>query len=129
MAAQPVVDNNVVGAVRDALVSNALPGELDGFTAEEREEAASFVVEVARELREIQACVSTKANERDLARRTTDRNENRCLPRAAMTLAELPTNQEFALVVTRRNAAGVHEVVALVSDDAMLDRALRKAAS
>ena len=46
-----------------------------------------------------------------------------------MTLAELPTNQEFALVVTRRNAAGVHEVVALVSDDAMLDRALRKAAS
>jgi hypothetical protein len=48
---------------------------------------------------------------------------------AAMALAELPTNQEFALVVTRRNAAGVHEVVALVSDDAMLDRALRKAAS
>jgi hypothetical protein len=47
----------------------------------------------------------------------------------AMALAELPTNQEFALVVTRRNAAGVHEVVALVSDDAMLDRALRKAAS
>jgi hypothetical protein len=47
----------------------------------------------------------------------------------AMTLAELPTNQEFALVVTRRNAAGVHEVVALVSDEAMLDRALRRTAS
>ena len=46
----------------------------------------------------------------------------------AMGLADLPTNQEFALVVTRRNAAGVHEVVALVSDDAMLDRALRRAA-
>jgi len=45
-----------------------------------------------------------------------------------MALSELPTNQEFALVVTRRNAAGVHEVVALVSDEALLDRALRRAA-
>ena len=47
---------------------------------------------------------------------------------AAIALADLPTNQEFALVVTRRNAAGVHEVVALVSDEAMLDRALRRCA-
>ena len=47
MAAQPVVDDTLVAAVRDALVSNALPGELDGFTDADREEAASFVVEVA----------------------------------------------------------------------------------
>jgi hypothetical protein len=46
----------------------------------------------------------------------------------AIALAELPTNQEFALVVTRRNADGVHEVVALVSDEGMLDRALKRAA-
>jgi len=46
----------------------------------------------------------------------------------AIALADLPTNQEFALVVTRRNAAGVHEVVALVSDEAMLERALRRSA-
>ena len=46
---------------------------------------------------------------------------------AALALADLPTNQEFALVVTRRNADGIHEVVALVSDEAMLDRALRRA--
>jgi hypothetical protein len=46
----------------------------------------------------------------------------------ALALADLPTNQEFALVVTRRNAAGFHEVVALVSDEAMLDRAIRRAA-
>jgi hypothetical protein len=45
-----------------------------------------------------------------------------------MALADLPTNQEFALVVTRRNADGVHEVVALVSDEAMLERAIRRAA-
>jgi hypothetical protein len=47
----------------------------------------------------------------------------------ALALADLPTNQEFALVVTRRNADGVHEVVALVSDEAMLERAIRRAAS
>jgi hypothetical protein len=45
-----------------------------------------------------------------------------------LALAQLPTNQEFALVLTRRNAEGVHEVVELVADPAMLDRALRKAA-
>jgi len=45
-----------------------------------------------------------------------------------LALAQLPTNQEFALVLTRRNANGVHEVVELVADSAMLDRALRNAA-
>ena len=48
---------------------------------------------------------------------------------APVALADLPTNQEFALVITRRNASGVHEVVALVNDEAMLDRALRRAAN
>ncbi|MDQ3078747.1 MAG: hypothetical protein M3R03_01955 [Pseudomonadota bacterium] len=45
-----------------------------------------------------------------------------------IALADLPTNEEFALVLTRRNADGRHEVVQLVSDAAMLDRALRRAA-
>ncbi len=45
-----------------------------------------------------------------------------------ITLAQLPTNEEFALVLTRRNGDGVHEVIQLVSDAAMLDRALRTAA-
>ena len=47
---------------------------------------------------------------------------------APLALAQLPTNEEFALVLTRRNAAGLHEVVELVADSAMLDRALRRAA-
>ena len=50
----------------------------------------------------------------------------RALP---ISLSALQTNQEFALVVTRRNAAGMHEVVELVADEAMLERALRRAAS
>lgn len=47
---------------------------------------------------------------------------------SSIPLAQLPTNQEFALVLTRRNADGVHEVVELVGDSAMLERALRRAA-
>jgi hypothetical protein len=50
----------------------------------------------------------------------------RAAPR--IELSQLPTNEEFALVLTRRNANGVHEVVELVADAAMLDRALRRAA-
>jgi hypothetical protein len=47
----------------------------------------------------------------------------------SLALGALPTNQEFALVLTRRNADnGVHEVVQLVADPDMLDRALRNAA-
>ena len=47
---------------------------------------------------------------------------------APIALAQLPTNEEFALVLTRRNHNGIHEVVELVADSAMLDRALRRAA-
>ncbi|HVF36976.1 MAG TPA: hypothetical protein VNA29_03435 [Sphingomicrobium sp.] len=47
----------------------------------------------------------------------------------SIPLSQLQTNQEFALVLTRRNADGVHEVVELVADPAMLDRALRRAAN
>ena len=47
----------------------------------------------------------------------------------SIPLAQLPTNQEFALVLTRRNADGVHEVVELVADSGMLDRAIRRAAN
>jgi hypothetical protein len=48
--------------------------------------------------------------------------------RPGIALGELPTNEEFALVVTRRNADGVHEIVSLVSDEAMLERAIRRSA-
>jgi hypothetical protein len=48
---------------------------------------------------------------------------------APLALAQLPTNEEFALVLTRRNANGIHEVVQLVSDAGLLDRALKNAAA
>ncbi|MEO8141991.1 MAG: hypothetical protein ABI617_04975 [Sphingomicrobium sp.] len=47
---------------------------------------------------------------------------------APIALADLATNGEFALVLTRRGADGVHQPVAVVADDKMLDRAIRRAA-
>jgi hypothetical protein len=74
------------------------------------------------------------AEERD-ARRPADKVDDsgdkaRAALRAAVpiALADLATNGEFALVLTRRGADGVHHPVAVVADDKMLDRAIRRAA-
>ena len=48
---------------------------------------------------------------------------------APIALADLPTNEEFALVLTRRGADGVHQPVAVVADAAMLERAIRRSAA
>ena len=45
-----------------------------------------------------------------------------------LLLATLAANEEFALVLTRRNANGVHEPVELVADASLLECALRGAA-
>lgn len=73
--------------------------------------------------------------EERVARRPVDRVDNKSeTARAALrsaapiVLADLPTNGEFALVLTRRGADGVHQPVAVVADDKMLDRAIRRAA-
>ncbi len=47
---------------------------------------------------------------------------------APLALESLATTAEFALVLTRRDANGVHEAVAVVADPVLLDRALRGAA-
>ena len=56
--------------------------------------------------------------------------EGRAALRAApaLDLRQLATNEEFAIVVTRRNADGVHEPVRMVADAALLERLLRRAA-
>ena len=47
---------------------------------------------------------------------------------AALDLQALPGDEEFCLVVTRRDADGVHRPVAHVADPALLDRAIRRSA-
>ncbi len=45
-----------------------------------------------------------------------------------ISLADLPSDDEFAVIVTRRNADGSHEPVAVLDDEALIERAIRKAA-
>jgi hypothetical protein len=44
-----------------------------------------------------------------------------------ISLADLPGDEEFALVVTRRDADGRHEAVAILNDQALIERAIRRA--
>ena len=44
-----------------------------------------------------------------------------------LSLADVPAGDEFALVLTRRNADGHHEPVAVVDDEALVERAIRRA--
>jgi hypothetical protein len=45
-----------------------------------------------------------------------------------MSLADVPADEEFAVVVTRRGADGRHEPVAIVEDEALIERAIRRVA-
>jgi hypothetical protein len=47
---------------------------------------------------------------------------------ADLDLQSLPADEEFCLLVTRRDTDGVHRPVAYVADRALLDRAIRRAA-
>jgi len=42
-----------------------------------------------------------------------------------ISLADVPAGEEFAVIVTRRNADGTHEPVAIVEDEALVERAIR----
>ena len=47
---------------------------------------------------------------------------------AAISLAEVRSTEEFAILITRRGSDGHHEPVAIVDDPALVERAIRKAA-
>jgi hypothetical protein len=46
----------------------------------------------------------------------------------AISLADVPVQEEFAIVLTRLGADGTHEAVAIVTDEALIERAIRNAA-
>jgi hypothetical protein len=46
----------------------------------------------------------------------------------SISLAEVPADEEFAVIVTRRGADGSHEPVAIVNDEALVERAIRRVA-
>jgi hypothetical protein len=45
-----------------------------------------------------------------------------------ISLEEVPADEEFAVVVTRRGADGRHEAIAIIEDEALVERAIRRAA-
>jgi hypothetical protein len=45
----------------------------------------------------------------------------------SISLADVPAGEEFAVVVTRRGPDGTHEPVAIVADEALVERAIRRA--
>ena len=47
---------------------------------------------------------------------------------APISLEQVPAEEEFAVVVTRRGADGRHEPVAIIEDEALIERAIRGAA-
>ena len=47
---------------------------------------------------------------------------------APIDLAELPASEEFAVVLTRRGADGCHEPIAVIDDEALVERVIRRAA-
>jgi hypothetical protein len=46
----------------------------------------------------------------------------------SISLADVPAQEEFAVIVTRRGADGTHEAVAIVEDEALVERAIRRVA-
>jgi hypothetical protein len=44
----------------------------------------------------------------------------------SISLADVPAKEEFAVIVTRRGADGTHEPVAIVEDEALVERAIRR---
>ncbi len=45
----------------------------------------------------------------------------------SISLTDVSAEEEFAVVLTRRNADGVHEPVAIVDDETLIERAIRRA--
>jgi hypothetical protein len=46
----------------------------------------------------------------------------------SISLGDVPADEEFAVIVTRRGADGRHEAVAIIDDEALIERAIRGAA-
>jgi len=76
----------------------------------------------------LKALVAAERQARRPEAKTESRSEiARARLRTAPTisLADVPAAEEFALVVTRRGAGGQHEAVAIVDDEALVERAIR----
>ena len=80
----------------------------------------------------LKALVAAERAERRPANKADDKGEQaRVALRQSLpvNLGRLPADQEFTLVILRRSAEGIHQPVAIVNDQAMLERAIRRSAN
>ena len=101
------------------------------FARRENIDLGGFQQFIERQPGGLKALVAAeRAARRPDARPDTKGEAARAQLRAAPTLslADLPAGEEFALVVARRNAAGQYEPVAVVDDEVLIERAIRRTA-
>jgi hypothetical protein len=92
-------------------------------------EAGRFQDLIEKQAGGLKALVAAERQARRPEPKTDTRGEiarSRLRAAPAMTLADVPADEEFAVVVTRRGADGRHEPVAIVDDEALIERAIRK---
>ena len=56
----------------------------------------------------------------------TEKARERLRGALPVTLESIDSDEEFALVLTRRSSGGIHEAIAVVEDSAMIERAIRQ---
>jgi hypothetical protein len=100
------------------------------YAQRQRIETGGFQQFIERQPGGLKALVAAERDARRPEPRPDTRGEAaRAKLRAAppISLAEVPAEEEFAVVVTRRGADGRHEAVAIINDEALIDRAIRRA--
>jgi hypothetical protein len=93
-------------------------------------EAGGFLQFIEQQTGGLKALVAAEREARRPEPRPDTRgDEARAKLRAApaISLAELPSADEFAVIVTRRGADGQHQPVAIIDDEALVERAIRRA--
>ena len=103
-------------ALSFALRQDVTLGEFQGFI-EKQPGGLKALVAAERQARRPEAKSDTKGE--------AARARLRTVP--SITLADVPSEEEFAVVITRRSPDGSHEPVAIVEDEALVERAIRGA--
>ena len=101
------------------------------FAQRQKVEAGAFQDLIEKQPGGLKALVAAERQARRPEPKTDTKGEiarSRLRAAPSMTLADVPSNEEFAVVVTRRGADGRHEPVAIVDDEALIERAIRRVA-
>jgi hypothetical protein len=102
------------------------------YARRQQVESGGFIGLIEAQAGGLKALVAAERAARRPAARPDTRTEAACAQLRALqpiALGEIDLPEEFALVVTRRGADGRHEAVAVIEDQALIERAIRRAAA